>query len=183
METYSFDEVEEAQTAVKTAMAEAGCYGPDLEEQCAGQSPDKDMISSFIRWRAKRTTMRMTVTVTQGLGKYLSDILTAGAELGPRAAAIPEKVMEPTIKRILVPFGWLEDDVNGIFKRYGSDAVDEVVERVCVACSEGKVVDVSDDGENIVEADLEGLDVNLDVLALSEQVQAFNIHFQPKKKD
>ena len=57
------------------------------------------------------------------------------------------------------------------------------MERVCLACEEGKVVDIADDGENIVEADLEGLGVDLDVLALSEQVQRFNIHFHPCKKD
>ncbi len=178
METYSFDEVEEAQKAVKTAMAEAGCFGPVMEEQCAGQSPEKNLISSFIGWREQRTTMRMTVTVTQGLGKYLSDILGAGD-----TNKIPATVAQYKGQKVAKPANWLQGDIEGIFKRYGSDEVDEVVERVCGACSEGKVVDISDEGENIVEADLEGLDVNLDVLARSEQVQAFNIHFKPKKKD
>ena len=70
METYSFDDPDDAQEAVKTAMAEAGCFGPDLEKSCAGKSPEKNLISSFIRWRDQKVTMRMTVTVTKGLGKY-----------------------------------------------------------------------------------------------------------------
>jgi hypothetical protein len=176
METYSFDEIDEARLAVQMAMAEAGCYGPAVEEQCAGLSLEKNLISSFIRWREKITLMRMTITVTQGLGKYLADILRAGD------SRIPERVMLPTIKRIDKAANWVKDE-EGIFKRYGSDGVDEVVERVCRACEGGKVVDISEDGENIVEADLEGLGVDLDVLALSEQVQLFNIHFHPKKKD
>ena len=176
METYSFDEIDEARLAVQTAMAEAGCYGPEVEEQCAGLSLEKNLISSFIRWREKITLMRMSITVTQGLGKYLSDILREGG------ARIPERVMLPTIKRIDKAANWVRDQ-EGIFKRYGSDAVDDVVERICLACEEGKVVDIADDGENIVEADLDGLGVDLDVLALSEQVQRFNIHFHPRKKD
>jgi|TARA_R110001583_G_scaffold104223_1_gene251591 hypothetical protein len=176
METYSFDEIDEARLAVQTAMAEAGCYGPAVEEQCAGMSLEKNLISSFIRWREKITLMRMSITVTQGLGKYLSDILREGG------ARIPERVMLPTIKRIDKAANWVRDE-QGIFKRYGSDTVDDVVERICLACEEGKVVDISEDGENIVEADLEDLGVDLDVLALSEQVQLFNIHFHPCKKD
>ena len=177
MEIYSFDEVEEGQNAVKTAMAEAGCFGPEMEKHCAGQSPEKDLISSFIRWRKKITTMRMTVTVTQGLGKYLADLLNNGDTTG-----IPPKT-KPDIKKVNKPANWLRQmEVEGLYKQFGADDVDEVIERVFKACKGGEVVDISDDGENIVETDLDGLDVNLDVLARSEQIQAFNVHFTPKKK-
>lgn len=176
MEAYSFDEAEEAQRAVKTAMAEAGCYGPELEKQCAGQSPEKNLISSFIRWRKRLTTMRMTVTVTQGLGKYLAALLSYTGD------GIPPKV-KPDVQKVQKPANWLETGgVDGLYKRFGADDLEEVMERVFVACEEGKVVDVSAGGENIVEADIEDLDVDLDVLARCEQIQAFNVYFQPKKK-
>ncbi len=177
MEIYSFDEADEAQAAVKTAMAEAGCYGPELEKQCAGQSPVKNLISSFIRWRERVATMRMTITVTQGLGKHLATLLSHGD------TGIPPMV-KPDVQKVEKPANWLEDSgVEGLYKRFGADDLEAVMERVFVACEGGKVVDISDDGENIVEADVEDLDVDLDVLARCEQIQAFNIHFQPKKKD
>ena len=87
------------------------------------------------------------------------------------------------MQKVQKPANWLEaGGVNGLYKRFGADDLEEVMERVFVACEEGKGVDVSDGGENIVEADIEDLDVVLDVLARCEQIQAFNVHFKPKKK-
>ena len=175
METYSFDNPDDAQEAVKMAMAEAGCFGPDLEKSCAGKSPEKNLISSFIRWQRKKVTMRMTVTVTNGLGKYLSDLLKAGRK------QIPEKVPVKRVPKVVAPANWLGDKgVMGLFKQYGCDDLEDVLARVWDAKG-SKVVDISSDGEDIVELDMDGLNVDPDVLALSEQIQAFNIHFEPKE--
>jgi len=174
METYSFDNPDDAQEAVKTAMAEAGCFGPDLEKSCAGKSPEKNLISSFIKWRYQKVTMRMTVTVTKGLGKYLADLLRSGDKL------IPDN-LNPSMTKETAPANWLEKQgVMGLFKQYGCDDLEDVLERVW-ASQDSKVVDIAPDGQNIVEMDMEGLNIDPDVLELSEQIQAFNIHFEPKE--
>ena len=83
--------------------------------------------------------------------------------------------------KVVAPANWLGDKgVMGLFKQYGCDDLEDVLARVWDAKG-SKVVDISADGEDIVELDMEGLNVDPDVLALSEQIQAFNIHFEPKE--
>ena len=116
----------------------------------------------------------MTVTITKGLGKYLADLLRSGDKL------IPDNV-KPSMGKETAPANWLEKQgVMGLFKQYGCDDLENVLERVW-ASQDSKVVDIAPDGQNIVEMDMEGLDIDPDVLALSEQIHSFNIHFEPKE--
>jgi len=164
MHIYSFDDIDEGRQAVKAAMAEAGCFGPEIEKLMAGQSSNKDMISSFINWKHQNCTYKLLACITKGLGAWMADVL----ELGDSALA--EK---PTVRKIFEPIDWMNDDeVVGLLKKYGTDDLEEIIDRVYEA---------SDNLEKHQEfADIEIPDVDTEVLRRSEQVQHFLVQFTPK---
>ena len=166
MNIYPFDDLQEGRKAVKMAMAEAGCFGPKIEEQMAGQSPNKDMISSFINWKQKVCTFKLMACVTKGLGAWMADVLEAGDTM------MAEK---PSIRKVFEPVNWMNDDATfGLLKKYGTDDLDEIIHRIYDA-SESK-----EELQECIDLDLQDLNIDMDVVRRSEQVQHFAVQFIPK---
>ena len=161
---YTFDDPEEGREAVSKAMAEAGCYGPKLEKQWAGKSPDKDMIHKFMLWKQKVCTISLTVCRTKGLGEWLAGMIESGD-----TANAPK----PNIRRIDERVNWLNNtELTKLIKKYKVDDLEDIIEKVYEAS------DSKEDWQEYVDVEL---DVNLDELRQSEQVETFAIQFKQKK--
>ena len=161
---YTFDDPNEGRDAVSKAMAEAGCYGPKLEKKWAGKSPHKDMIHKFMLWKQKLCTINLTVCRTKGLGEWLAGVIESGD-----TANAPK----PNICRVDERANWLnEETLNKLIEKYNMNDLDDIIEKVYDAR------DSKEDWQEYVDVEI---DVNLDELRHSEQLETFAIQFNQKK--